>query len=147
MASRLHIFLTIDEEWSKQYLICLFDPTVDKEMAKKAWNGFAYGGKWNERILESLFPKLLLIIPIDNELNTQTQQSIYQLCASLLFYSTEFSEPLRNYFFTTGNEDQFKLLTNELSKVLEQLDAAAIEQAWGEWLYNYLRYSLNSQIV
>jgi hypothetical protein len=145
LANRLHIFLTIDEDWSKKNLIPLFDVTIDIEMAKMAWNAYAtYGGKWNERILESLFPKLLLILPISNELNTHTRESIYRLSASLLFYSTEFSEPLRNYFLTTGNEDQFILLTNELSRSLEQLEVKAIEQAWGEWLSKYLRFRLEN---
>jgi hypothetical protein len=86
----------------------------------------------------------LLILPISNELNTHTRESIYRLSASLLFYSTEFSEPLRNYFLTTGNEDQFILLTNELSRSLEQLEVKAIEQAWGEWLSKYLRFRLEN---
>ncbi|MDQ0887982.1 hypothetical protein QFZ81_003070 [Paenibacillus sp. V4I9] len=144
LANRLHIFLTIDEDWSKKNLIPLFDPNHDKEMAKKAWNGYAYGGRWNERILESLFSKLVLIIPIAIEMNTVTQQSIYRLCASILFYSTEFNEPLRKHFFTTGSENQFNLLTNELTNYLEQLEESAKEKAWREWINNYIKNRLEN---
>ncbi|SFJ54355.1 protein of unknown function [Paenibacillus sp. UNC496MF] len=144
LAHRLHIFLFVDEKWSKEKVIPLFDPTRDKEMAKKAWNGYAYGGRWNERILESLFQKLLLIIPFTNEMESEIEESIYRLCSSILLFSIDFREPLLKHFITSGNEYQLTLLTKALKNNLQQLDEQALLTAWQSWLGKYIKARLQN---
>ncbi|WP_027088393.1 SIR2 family protein [Cohnella panacarvi] len=144
LAHRLHIFLSVDEKWSKDNLIPLFDPTYDKEMAIKAWNGYAYGVRWNERILESLFPNLLLILPFTNDMKAKIEESIYRLCSSILLFSTDFHEPLMNHFITSGNGYQLTLLTKELKHNTIQLDEQALLTAWQNWLGNYITARLQN---
>ncbi|KIL36211.1 hypothetical protein SD71_09700 [Cohnella kolymensis] len=144
LANRVHVFLSVDEEWSIRKLVPLFDPSNNQDLAIKAWNAYAYGGKWNERILGSLFSKLIMILPFTKNMNKDTEHSIYQLSASILFYSTEFREQLLGHFFTNGDSHQFTSLTNVISPVLEQLEESASGKAWKDWLHKYVKHRLDN---
>ncbi|WP_273832349.1 SIR2 family protein [Guptibacillus sedimenti] len=144
LAKHIHALMTIDEKWFTQELIPLFNTTNDIEIAKKMWDAYVHGGRWNERLLKSLFEGLEKILSITEELNEVTQEGIYRLCVSILFYSPGYSKQLKNYFLEAGTNQQFEQLINHIAIILRQLDEKAITKAWEEWLKDYLYLRLNN---
>ncbi|MUK89310.1 DUF4020 domain-containing protein [Ornithinibacillus sp. L9] len=142
LTNRLNIIMSIDEEWAVKELVPLFDAEIDVELAKKAWNSYVYGGKLNERSLKFLYEKLESIIPYINELNEVSKKGIFQYCASILFFSAEYNNPLLNFLKNKGNEQHFELLITQIFDTLTQLKAPAITKAWKDWLKDFLTLRL-----
>lgn len=144
LTNRLHVLMNIDESWSIQNIIPLFDARIDKELSKEVWNSYVYGGRWNERILKSLFPCLKSILLYTNELKNATQKGIFQICSSILFYSSEYNKPLIEYFYELGIAQNFELMTFHISNILPQLEQPVVEKVWKDWLKDYITSRLDN---
>lgn len=145
LTNRLHVFMHIDEQWSVQNLIPLFNTeNNNKEIAKKSWNAYAYGGRWNERLLKYLYPSLENIIPLIQELNKVTQERIYSLCISIFFYSKDYRDQLEQYILEHGARRDFEKLIQQISILLQELEFSAIKKSWNDWFKSYLTYRMEN---
>lgn len=145
VAYNLYAFLTIDESWSKNYLVPLFNAKEDKDIAKIMWSGYAYNVRWNERALSCYYEELLSIIPVINELDPGVYDGIFRLIASILFNSPEYEKKLIKYFiYHVKSKLLFQQLMKHILWILNDLDQSAVENNWHLWLKEYLNHRMDN---
>ena len=56
LASQVHFLFDVDQDWTREHIVPLFDWTQDQRRAEQAWHGYLLWGRWSEPLLASLLP-------------------------------------------------------------------------------------------
>jgi hypothetical protein len=86
-AEHLYLFYEADTEWCKQLVLPRFDWS-DEGRARRVWNGYLSGGRWNNRLVaENFVQKMLTTLPHIDEFRADRVQRLFSQLAGISIYA------------------------------------------------------------
>ena len=143
LASHFAFLLAVDEEWTRENLLPLFDP--DNSDFQAAWDGFLAWGRLSPAVAEVMADLFLKAIErIDSDLSDQRDQFIEYYTKML----THFVEgPIDQWIpklFQYGSQEVGQAFTLNLGYHLQDMDEATQQKLWQRWLKHYWQNRLDS---
>lgn len=139
LASQLHFLFAADSDWTKQYILPLFDPINDEKQAEQAWHGFAGWGRLNEAFVPAL---LINAVKYSQRLDGQSKEIRRRICgllASITLYSSE--NPMDPGWLMELIKQAGPLARKEWASMLgiqlASADQHAVIEAWNSWVKKY----------
>ena len=166
LTSRFACLLAVDEAWTREYLLPLFDPDSDDFQA--AWDGFTWG-RLNPAVAKAMTdPFLKAVERINSDLSNQRDQFIKQFIkhyTDMLAYFVE--DPLDEWIpklfqygtqetpstttetahterelFPRGGQKPKDCFASEMGNRLQYMDEAEQQECWQRWLKRYWKNRL-----
>lgn len=137
LASHFHFFLAVDERWTLDNLLPLFDSKHDDFQC--AWDGFLTWGRISPTIAELMHEKFIAAIPrVVKEFDEHMSARFMQ------FYTTGLGWLIRGAnedwiieFFKNANLKAKSQFAFEIEHHLRGLDETGQQEWWNTWLKNY----------
>jgi hypothetical protein len=127
--SQLHLFWSIDPDWTCSHLLPFFDWDADPVAAKQVWDGFLFWGRPYDALVPDLLPDLLKTFAHLDELGELREQVASLLAVLLLFSSTEPESWLNEFLTHSGAEDR-RYLAWEVGPRLRELKPGQVKASW-----------------
>ena len=143
LASHFTFLLAVDEEWTRENLLPLFD--LDNNDFQAAWDGFLARESLNPAVAEimtDLFPKA--IERIDSDLSHQRRRFIEYYTDMLIYFVEDPFDKWIPALFRFGSQEDRQDFTYNLNRYLQNLDEAAQQGLWQRWLKHYWQNRLDS---
>ncbi len=136
LASHFAFLLAVDEEWTRENLLPLFDP--DNPDFQAAWDGFLAWGRLSPAVAEVMAEFFLKAIKrIDSDLSHQRRRFIEYYSYMLVhFVEDPFAKWIPALFQFGSQEDRQEFACN-LNHYLQDLDETAQQEWWQRWLKQY----------
>ena len=137
LTSHFTFLLAVDEEWTRENLLPLFDPDNDDFQA--AWDGFLARESLSPKaaeIMTDLFPKA--IERIDSDLSHRRRRFIKYYTEMLVHFVEE--DPFDKWipaFFQFGSQEAKKEFAFNLCHYLRDMDEVTQQEFWQRWLKQY----------
>ena len=141
LAGRFAFLLDVDEAWTRENLLPLFDPGNSDFQA--AWNGFLTGGHLNSAVADVMAELFLKAVElVDSVLSGQRDQFINYYTEMLVYFVEDpFDKWIPKLFQLDSPEVRQEFVFN-LSRCLQNLDEAAQQELWQRWLKQYWKNRL-----
>ena len=142
LASQFTVLWAVDEAWTRENLLPLFDPANDNFQA--VWDGFLAGERLNPAVAEVMadyFPKA--IERIDNDLSHQRRRFIKYYTDMLVHFVEE--DPFDKWIlalFQSGIQEAGQEFALNMNGHLWNMDEAAQQELWQRWLKQYWEHRL-----
>ena len=139
LASQFAFLLAVDEAWTRENQLPLFDPKNGIADFQAAWDGFLSGGRLNPAVAEVMADLFLKAVErIDSDLADQRDQFIRYYTDMLVYFLQE--DPLDKWItalFLYGGQEARQDFAFNLSHRLQDMDEAAQQELWQRWLKQY----------
>ena len=137
LASNLHFYLAVDEDWTVNNLLPLFD--TEHEDFQCAWDGFLSRGRLSPEIADLLREKFVAAIPrVFREFQGQmTTQFVQFYVAAMGWLINETNDKWITEFFSYANAETRKQFAVEIGHWLRDLDESSQQECWSAWLKDY----------
>ena len=139
LASQFAFLLAVDEAWTRENLLPLFDPKNGIADFQAAWDGFLFGVRLNPTVAEVMADLFLKAVEwIDSDLADQRDQFIRYYTDMLVYFVQE--DPLDKWItalFQYGGQEARQDFAFNLSHRLQDMDEAAQQELWQRWLKQY----------
>ncbi len=141
LAGRFAFLLDVDEAWTRENLLPLFDPGNSDFQA--AWDGFLTGGHLNSAVADVMADLFLKAVElVDSDLADQRDQFINYYTEMLVYFVDDpFDKWILALFQLDSPEARQEFVFN-LSRCLQNLDEAAQQELWQRWLKQYWKNRL-----
>ncbi len=141
LAGRFAFLLDVDEAWTRENLLPLFDPGNSDFQA--AWDGFLTGGHLNSAVADVMADLFLKAVDlVDSDLADQRDQFINYYTEMLVYFVDDpFDKWILALFQLDSPEARQEFVFN-LSRCLQNLDEAAQQELWQRWLKQYWKNRL-----
>ena len=144
LASHFAFLLDVDEEWTRENLLPLFDP--DNPDFQAAWDGFLAWGRLSPAVAEVTAEFFLKSIErIDSDLSHHRRRQFIEYYTYMLVYFVE--DPLDKWIpklFDFGSQEDRLDFAYYLNRYLQNLDEAEQQELWQRWLKHYWQNRLDS---
>ena len=144
LASHFAFLLAVDEEWTRENLLPLFDP--DNSDFQAAWDGFLSWGHLNPAVAEVMADLFLKAIErIDTDLSHQCRRFIEYYTGMLVHFVEE--DPFDKWIpklFQFGRQKAGKEFAFSLRHYLRNMDGTTQQELWQRWLKHYWQNRLDS---
>ncbi len=144
--SRFAYLLEVDEEWTRNNLLPLFDPDNDLEEFQIAWDGYLISGYLNPTIVELLSKYTLKALRRINDELSGNRNRFIEYYTILLGYYVE--DPLKTWitelFLYCSIEDRLHfswIVQRELRRMRE----SKRQEWWQRWLKSYWENRINGK--
>lgn len=138
LVSQLHFFYSIDNKWTKDFILPLLDFKHNRDGAIKAWFGYLGWGRWNKEILVDLMPLIKELLAAQN-IPEKLWERMTLLLSSIAVYGS--TNPLEDgwlaEFINKADEKARGNWTRHISHMLQEADENVITQVWNSWLNQY----------
>ncbi len=147
LASQFTFLWVVDEAWTRENLLPLFDPANDNFQA--VWDGFLAGERLNPAVAEVMadyFPKA--IERIDSDLSHQRRRFIKYYTDMLVHFVEE--DPFDKWIlalFQSGIQEAGQEFALNMNGHLRNMDAAAQQELWERWLKQYWEHRLQGVLA
>ena len=137
LASQFHFFLTVDEHWTLDNLLPLFDASHDDFQC--AWDGFLTWGLLSPSTAEHLRGKFITAIPrivqdFGEQMRTRFVQS-YSVALGWLINGA--NDDWITEFFVHADAETRKRFAVDIGHRLRDLDENGQQEWWSVWLKDY----------
>ncbi|HKV43786.1 MAG TPA: SIR2 family protein [bacterium] len=141
MASQANYLLALDQQWTREHIVPLFDWDRDATTAEQSWAGFAGWGRWSGLLFDALLPATRKMF---SHLAVELKESLHHICQGLAGMAV-FSERdpwhgdgwLRQ-FIRDGGDQAIASWSMDVARAFEELPAEAEPVVWQRWLRDYL---------
>jgi hypothetical protein len=143
-ASQLHFFFGADRAWCENHVLPLLD-WADPTRAVRAWDGYLTWGRWNDQLLAAgLLEHYLASANNIDELREESRRRLCEHLAAVAVSSEVNPVPwMRTFTVTVGVADRVEWM-NQVTWMLSQLPAEAVEHQWQRWMGQYWQDRLDS---
>ena len=139
LASQLGFLLAADEDWTKQFLVPLFE-CKDSSDHQAAWDGFLYGSLYPE-VADSMRHAFLAAVSRMRELFADGDDARHQFVTMYVQMVTYFvDEPLDEWipkFFEEAEPEDRRRFAWVVGRNLELMEEARQHEWWKLWLKGY----------
>ena len=136
LASQFEFLLAVDEAWTRENVLPLFDPDSDDFQA--AWHGFLSWGNLNPDVADAMADLFLKAVErIDDDLSRQRNQFIKYYISMLAYFA---EDPINEWIpslFRYGSQEDKHCFASELGYRLQDMDEATQREWWRRWLKRY----------
>ena len=137
LASHFAFLLAVDEEWTRENLLPLFDP--DNSDFQAAWDGFLAWGRLSPAVAEVMADLFLKAIErINSDLSYQCRRFIEYYTGMLVHFVEE--DPFDKWIprlFQFGGQEAGKEFAFNLRHYLRNMDGTTQQELWQRWLKQY----------
>ena len=137
LASHLHFMLHVDEGWSLDNLLPLFD--AGHEDFRPAWDGFLSWGRITPQVADSLRESFLKAVPrAKRESTWMKQHRFLEYYTEMLVWSA--SGPVDEWITTLlsdSDEEVRRLFAERMGFILRSLSEEEQREQWNTWLRGY----------
>ena len=141
LASQFGFLLAVDESWTRENLLSLFDP--DSDDFQVAWNGFLIWGTLNPAVADAMADLFLKAVgQIDSNLSSKRDRFIKYYISMLAYFA---EDPIGQWipaFFQCRSQEAKNHFAEEVGYCLGDLDEAAQREWWQRWLKQYWEHRL-----
>ena len=141
LASQFGFLLAVDEAWTRENLLPLFDPDSDDFQA--AWNGFLIWGTLNPAVADAMADLFLKAVErIDDNLSSKRDRFIKYYISMLAYFA---EDPIGQWipaFFQCRGQEAKNHFAEEVGYCLGDLDEAEQREWWRRWLKQYWEHRL-----
>ena len=143
LASRIDIFLAVDEAWARETLLPLF--ALDSDDFQAAWNGFLSWGNLNPTVADAMADLFLKAVErIDSDLSSQRDQFIKYYISMLAYFAKDPIDKWIPAFFRYGSQEDKHCFASEVGYRLWDMDEVTQREWWRRWLRQYWANRLQS---
>ena len=136
LASQFEFLLTVDEVWTRENVLPLFDPDSDDFQA--AWHGFLSWGNLNPAVADAMADLFLKAVErIDSDLSGQRGQFIKYYISMFTHFVEDPIDKWIPALFRYGSQEDKNLFAVEVGYRLKDLDERAQREWWRRWLKRY----------
>ncbi|HEX6703207.1 MAG TPA: DUF4020 domain-containing protein [Albitalea sp.] len=137
LASQTAFLFSLDEAWTRQYIIPLFSDPDPRKFAQ-AWDGFLVWGQLNPGLVEVLMPAFLSAMQrLVTDLHDRRRRFIEFYTAVAAFHVSDPAQQLLPALFQDGSLEDRIAFASHLEFFLRQMQPAAKQQLWDSWLRRY----------
>ena len=142
LASNFHFFLVVDEDWTIDNLLPLFD--TEHEDFQCAWDGFLSWGRLSPQVADSLSEKLVNAVPrVFREFQGQMLTRFVEFyVAAMGWFISEANDDWITEFFKHADEETKNQFAIAIGRRLRDLDESRQQEWWNVWLKDYWRNRL-----
>lgn len=139
LASQVHFLFDVDQGWTREHVVPLFDWTKDQRRAEQAWHGYLLWGRWSEPLLANLLPYYEQTFTHLAAFPDRLRDRFCLHLAEIAIFSS--SHPaqynwIREFLLSTDPVTR-ALWATHIGQRLDALDAAAAEEQWNRWIDGY----------
>ncbi len=138
LASQLHFLLTVDEGWTRDNVLPLFEPECEDFQA--AWDGFARWGNLNPAVAEAMAGLFLKAVTrISNDLPNQCEPFIRHYTDMLAYFA---EDPLCEWIpklFQHSNQETKDSFASAVGNRLQYLAEAEQQDVLRKWWISWLK--------
>jgi hypothetical protein len=138
LASQLNFLSSVDEPWTKDHILPLFDWTIDAKRAVQAFHGFLTWGRQTENLLNDLIPLYEKTFPHISELGGVRERFLEYLAGLTL--SSSINPVTHGWLnrFLAGSAPQDRVhWASQVLHILRGAAEAARSSAWATWIKPY----------
>ena len=136
LASHFAFLLAVDEEWTRENLLPLFDPGNSDFQA--AWDGFLAWGRLSPAVAEVMADLFLKAIErIDSDLSHQCRRFIEYYTYMLVYFVEDPFDKWIPALFQYGGQEARQDFDLNLGYHLQDMDETAQQKFWQRWLKHY----------
>ena len=143
LASQFEFLLTVDEAWTRENVLPLFDP--DSDDFRGAWHGFLSRENLNPTVADAMADLSLKAVErIDSDLSSQRYQFIKYYISMLAYFA---EDPINEWIpalFRYGSQEDKHCFASEVGYRLRDMDEATQREWWRRWLKQYWENRLQS---
>ena len=141
LASRFEFLLAVDEVWTRENVLPLFDTGSDDFQA--AWHGFLMWGTLNPAVADAMAGLFLKAVErIDDNLSSKRDRFIKYYISMLAYFA---EDPIGQWipaFFQCRSQEAKNHFAEEVGYCLGDLDEAVQREWWQRWLKQYWEHRL-----
>ncbi|MGH7510063.1 MAG: DUF4020 domain-containing protein [Gemmatimonadales bacterium] len=139
IASQAHFLFSIDPDWSRSFVVPLFNWSPDSTRAEQAWEAYLQWGRWNDALFAQMLPFY--------------EQTYSRLTTALAGYADLFADRLASVaiygaadpwhggwltrFIAETDPTNRTKWAERLGRFLRDLPVEAAERSWRRWLADY----------
>ena len=143
LASHFAFLLAVDEEWTRENLLPLFDPGNSDFQA--AWDGFLAWGRLSPAVAEVMADLFLKAIErINSDLSDQRDEFIKYYTDMLTHFAEDPIDQWIPKLFQYGGQEARQDFALNLGYHLQDMDETAQQEWWQRWLKHYWQNRLDS---
>ncbi len=139
LASQLGFLFSIDEQWTRESVLSLFDWDRDRRRARQAWAGFLVWGRWSETLLAELVPHYLRLFACHpSDLTLTEWQRVAHHVAGIALYGL--ADPLHEWlprFLQSTRIEQRVDFASHVWYLLHHMRPETKAHVWPRWLKQY----------
>lgn len=145
VASHVNFLLSLDEQWTLQNIVTLFDVRGNLKRAIQAWHGFLVWGGWNDRLLDHLLPSYINAFPVLHSEFGKVREAFCTHLAGIAALSKidPLSQGWLNCFLSAVTEEERVMWASALGTELKGMEDAAKDALWRKWLGTYWKNRLD----
>jgi hypothetical protein len=139
LASHLHVLFSLEEEWTIENVLPLFQWSSDQQRAVQAWHGYLWWGRWTEALLPHLLPRFEEAFPVLHSKFGKHRNKFCEFLAGIACFSTinPTKHPWLNRFLSTVTVEERVMWASSVQKMLKEMKEPAIQIAWDSWIRQY----------
>ena len=141
LASQFEFLLAVDEAWTRENVLPLFD--TDSDDFQAAWHGFLIWGILNPAVADAMADLFLKAVErIDDNLSSKRDRFIKYYISMLAYFA---EDPIGQWipaFFQCRSQEAKNHFAEEVGYCLRDLDEAAQREWWQRWLKQYWEHRL-----
>lgn len=143
LASQFPFLLAVDEVWTKENLIPLFDPSSNDFQA--AWAGFLTRVHLNPAVAEEMVALFLKAVErIDNDLANQREPFVRHYTTMLVYFVEAPLDEWIPKLFHYGSQETKDCFAWEVASRLRNMTESEQQEWWHRWLRRYWENRLQS---
>lgn len=135
LASRFHFMLSVDETWTLNNLLPLFDPESDN--FQPAWNGFLTSRRITPLVAQHLHEAFLKAVEHINKLADMQARFVKYYTAAFALFSDDPNQRWITNLFKSNDPDIRWRFALEINSILGSLDETQQREWWNQWLRTY----------
>ncbi|MBF6555942.1 MAG: DUF4020 domain-containing protein [Acidimicrobiales bacterium] len=144
LARDLLFFFLADREWAEAHVLPLFDWETPAR-ARRAWDGFLIGGRFNDQLLgEGLLDLYLAAANHIGPLREEARRGLYSHLASVTINSDVATLSWIRTLTTSLEAGDRVEWMKQVGWILSQIPSEAVEHQWNRWMQQYWQDRLNS---
>lgn len=144
LASQTAFLFGLDEAWATQHVIPLFSD-ADRKRFAQAWDGFLVWGRLYPALVEALMPAFVSALSrLRADLPDRRRRFVEFYTALAVIHVTDPTQQLLPALFQHGSPEDRISFASHLGYFLRQMQPAAKQQLWDQWLLRYWQDRLQS---
>lgn len=138
LSSQLSFLFSVDEEWTRKYLLPLLEENNDIRDYRAVWDGFLSRGQLNPAITEHMEKAFLNAIKhIEHDLKLYKDRFIHYYTNIIMFYVPNPIDTWIPDLFHYGNIDARTYLATSIAIPLRNMNDNQQQELWQRWLKHY----------
>jgi hypothetical protein len=144
LSSQVRFFFGADRVWSEEHILPLLD-WADPVRARRTWDGYLIGGRWNDQLLKAALLEGYLAAAdhIDEFRDEVRQQLCMHLAAVAISGEVDRLSWVHKFTAAVGVAHRVEWM-NQVEWMLKELPPDAVERQWQRWMRQYWQDRLDS---